>query len=157
MTREGEVTSGRGSLASEIADGILFACNLNSVRSPMAAEIARQVLGADVAVDSVGVYEGFADPFAAAVMEEAGYDLSAHAPKTFGEVQRRFGLIIALTPDAYREASALAERSGAVAEYWPIPNPSEVHGARDQILESYRQTRDELVKRIRSRFADPAA
>ncbi|MEL7029361.1 MAG: low molecular weight phosphatase family protein [Pseudomonadota bacterium] len=139
--------------ADEAPRAVLFACNLNSVRSPMAEAIAKAVMGADAAIDSVGVYEGFADPFAAAVMAEAGYDLSAHAPKTFADVaDARFDLIIALTPEAYRRAKELADRTGGRAEYWPIANPSEAHGSRDQIMDSYRQTRDDLVRSIDQRF-----
>ena len=42
---------------------VLFACNLNAVRSPMAAGLARQLLGKSVYVASAGVQKGEADPF----------------------------------------------------------------------------------------------
>ena len=47
---------------------VLFACGLNSVRSPMAAALLRQMLGTKLYVGSAGVRKGELDPFAAAAM-----------------------------------------------------------------------------------------
>jgi protein-tyrosine-phosphatase len=49
---------------------VLFACGMNSVRSPMAAALMRQMLGANVYVGSAGVQKGDLDPFAVAAMVE---------------------------------------------------------------------------------------
>jgi len=43
------------------------------------------------------------------------------------------------------------------AEYWPTMDPSVVAGNREQVLESYRSVRDNLLKTIRSRFGDVGA
>ena len=56
---------------------VLFACGMNAVRSPMAAGL----LAADVRqvasiVGSAGVQQGELDPFAVAVMDEIGIDIS---------------------------------------------------------------------------------
>ena len=45
---------------------VLFACGLNSVRSPMAAALLKQTLGAPLYVGSAGVRKGELDPFAVA-------------------------------------------------------------------------------------------
>jgi hypothetical protein len=40
-------------------------------------------------------------------------------------------------------------------EYWPIPDPSDTEGSREQKLDAYRAVRDSLMKRIRVRFSAP--
>ena len=154
MTDAGVIDTGKNNAGPTAPpETLLFACNLNSVRSPMAAGLARSLFGGAVGVDSVGVYEGLVDPFAQAVMQELELDLSGHAPKTFEDLKPgAFELIVALTPQAYEAAKEFAKDSAAVVEYWAIPNPSDVHGGRDQILESYRLTRDELRRNIERRF-----
>ncbi|MEO0880341.1 MAG: low molecular weight phosphatase family protein, partial [Pseudomonadota bacterium] len=58
----------------------MFVCNMNSVRSPMAAALLRAVAPEGFHVDSAGVYEGWLDPFAEAVMQEIGVTLEDHEP-----------------------------------------------------------------------------
>ena len=59
---------------------VLFACGMNSVRSPMAAALFRQMFGKTMHVGSAGVQKGEADPFVAAVMAEIGIDMANHKP-----------------------------------------------------------------------------
>ena len=47
---------------------VLFACGLNSVRSPMAACLLQQMFPHALYVKSAGVRKGELDPFAVAVM-----------------------------------------------------------------------------------------
>jgi len=65
---------------------VLFACGLNSVRSPIAAALFGQIFGRGVYVGSAGVRKGELDPFAVAVMAEIGLDISRHKPLTFEEL-----------------------------------------------------------------------
>jgi protein-tyrosine-phosphatase len=62
---------------------VLFACGLNSVRSPMAAALFGQIFGRSIYVGSAGVRKGELDPFAVAAMDEIGLDISRHKPVTF--------------------------------------------------------------------------
>ena len=48
---------------------VLFACGLNSVRSPMAAALLKQMLGTSLYVGSAGVRKAELDTFAAAELE----------------------------------------------------------------------------------------
>lgn len=128
---------------------VLFVCNLNSVRSPMAAAIL-QSMGA-VRVDSAGVYEGGLDPFVEGVLGEIGLSLGDYEPKAVSDVRlETFDLIVALTPEAATEARRFAPRERV--EFWPIDNPSDVRGGREALLDAYRAVRDELRGRIRARF-----
>ena len=140
---------------------MLFACGLNSVRSPIAAGQFGQIFGRAVYVGSVGVRKGELDPFAVAVMEEIGIDISRHKPITFEELEEweglNFDLIVTLSPEAHHRALELTRASAADVEYWPTEDPSAIEGNRAQRLEAYRQVREQLLARIRERFARPTA
>jgi protein-tyrosine-phosphatase len=135
---------------------VLFACGLNSVRSPMAAALFAQMFGRAIYVGSAGVRKGELDPFAAAVMEEIGLDISRHKPITFEELDEweglNFDLIITLAPEAHHRALEITRTSGIDVEYWPTADPSAVEGSRAQRLDAYREVRDQLEKHIRDRF-----
>lgn len=132
---------------------ILFVCNQNSVRSPMAAALLRLHQAAAAQVDSAGVYEGGLDPFVEMVMGELGVNMHEHEPKALEDIDLgAFNRIIALTPEA---ATALRRAAPeACIEFWDVENPSDERGGRDAILEAYRRVRDELTKRIHGRFPE---
>jgi len=138
---------------------VLFACGLNAVRSPIAAALFSQIFGRSIYVNSAGVRKGELDPFAVAVMEEIGVDISRHKPITFEELEDweglNFDLIVTLTPQAHHRALELTRTSAVDVEYWPTPDPSAIEGSRAQRLDAYRELRDQLLARIRERFAGP--
>ena len=132
---------------------VLFACSFNAVRSPMAAAIARHLFPVKIFVDSAGARRGELDPFAVAVMDEIGLDISRHRPQTFEDLEdSNFDLIISLAPEAHHKALDMTRTLAAEVEYWPTPDPQLATGSRDQILESYRAVRDGLDRRIRARL-----
>ena len=135
-------------------DAVLFTCNLNRVRSPMAAAMLRQRLGARVFVDSCGLKPADdVDPFAAAVMAEVGLDLAAHTPKGFDELEDdSFDLVISLTPEAHHRAVELARGRAVELEYWPVHDPTLEGGSREQRLTAYRNLRTELGRKLDARF-----
>jgi protein-tyrosine-phosphatase len=136
---------------------VLFACGMNSVRSPMAAALLKQMLGTSLYVGSAGVRKGELDPFAAAAMEEIGVDISAHRPLTFEELDDleglNFDLIVTLSPEAHHKALELTRTLAADVEYWPTADPTAIEGSREQRLNAYRDVRDQLLRRIRERFS----
>jgi protein-tyrosine-phosphatase len=135
---------------------VLFACGLNSVRSPMAAALLRQMLGTKLYVGSAGVRKGELDPFAAAAMEEIGIDIKAHRPITFEELEDleglNFDLIVTLSPEAHHKALELTRTLALDVEYWPTADPTAIEGSREQRINAYRNVRDQLLQRIRTRF-----
>src|SRR5271156_1995228 len=135
---------------------VLFACGLNSVRSPMAAGLFSQFFGRAIYVGSAGVRKGELDPFAVAAMEEIGIDISRHKPITFEELEDweglNFDLIVTLSPEAHHRALELTRTSAVDIEYWPTADPSAVEGNRAQQLDAYREVRDQLLAHIRARF-----
>jgi len=140
---------------------VLFACGLNSVRSPIAAGLFAQMFGRAIYVGSAGVRKGELDPFAVAVMDEIGVDISRHKPITFEELDDleglNFDLIITLAPEAHHRALELTRMSAVDVEYWPTVDPTDAEGSREQRLVAYREVRDQLLNRIRERFAGQRA
>jgi protein-tyrosine-phosphatase len=149
----------RGAQSTPLA--VLFACGLNSVRSPMAAALFTQIFGRAIYVGSAGARKGELDPFAVAVMAEIGIDMSRHKPVTFEELEEweglNFDLIVTLSPEAHHRALELTRTSAVDVEYWPTADPAGIEGSRTQRLDAYRELRDQLLARIRERFARPSA
>ena len=139
---------------------VLFACGMNSVRSPMAAGLFKHFFGRTY-VGSAGVRKGDLDPFAVAVMEEIGLDIARHKPMTFEEMEEweglNFDLIVTLSPEAHHRALELTRTIAADVEYWPTPDPTPTEGTREQRMDAYRAVRDQLARRIRERFAGQQA
>ena len=127
-------------MAQKLPQAVLFACNLNCVRSPIGAGLLRRRFGNRVFVDSCGLKPGEAvDPFAVAVMDEVGVDLERHAPKGFDDLEDgSFDLVISLTPQAQHRAVELTRASATDLAYWPTFDPTLVEGSRGARLEAYR-------------------
>ena len=136
---------------------ILFACGLNSVRSPIAAGLFAQMFGRAIYVGSAGVRKGELDPFAVAVMAEIGVDISRHKPITLEELEEleglNFDLIVTLSPEAHHRALELNRTNAVDVEYWPTADPTDIEGSREQRLDAYRAVRDQLMDKLRERFA----
>jgi protein-tyrosine-phosphatase len=135
---------------------VLFACGMNTIRSPIAASLFKHLFGATTYVGSAGVRKGELDPFAVAVMEEVGHDIARHKPMTFEELEDweglNFDLIVTLSPEAHHRALELTRTIAADVEYWPTVDPTGIEGSREQRLDAYRGVRDQLLARIRERF-----
>jgi protein-tyrosine-phosphatase len=150
-----------------VAGAVLFTCNFNRVRSPMAEALFKLMLGRDVFVDSCGLWRApvdddepgdaiQADPFVGMVMAEFGYQLTHHRTKTFDDLEdTSFDVVISLTPESQHRAVELARGRAAEIEYWPTADPTLVEGSRDVRLAAYRQARDEIAGRIAERFGAP--
>jgi protein-tyrosine-phosphatase len=141
-------------VSSPVLDAVLFACNLNQVRSPMAAALLQRRLGGRVYVDSCGLREGEGiDPFVVAVMAELSVDLSEQASKTFADLAPdSFDLIVCLTPEAHQRALTVSRGRAVEVELWPTEDPTAGGGSRDQRLALYRGVRDEIDRKIAARF-----
>jgi protein-tyrosine-phosphatase len=138
---------------ARLPSSVLFACTLNSIRSPMAAALLRKLHGRRVFVDSVGVRTAPVDPFAVAVMAEIGVDIKDHHAKSFDELEdTSFDLVISLSPDAQHTAVELTRSVACDVEFWPVLDPTGMEGSREETLNSYRVVRDQLQKRILERF-----
>ena len=138
----------------DLPSAVLFACTMNSVRSPMAEGILKFLHGTHIYVDSVGVRSAEVDGFAIAVMDEIGIDISGHKSKTFDDLEDSyFDLIIPMSPEAQHRAVEMTRVMAVEIEFWNTFDPSVIDpDDRDARLAAYRQVRDQLMERIQERF-----
>ena len=151
-------------MAQELPQSVLFCCDHNAVRSPMAEGIMKKFYGTDTYVQSVGVKNDLEiDGFSIAVCKEMDVELSRHRSRSFDEMEQwgddlsSFDLVIALSPASQRRALELTRFFHLDVEYWPILDPSGLGETREDRLASYRQTRDQIIERLIARFGPPTA
>jgi len=149
-------------VAEQLPQSVLFCCDHNAVRSPMAEGLMKKFYGNDTYVQSVGVHNDMKiDGFSVAVCQEMGVELSRHRSRSFNEMEEwgddlsSFDLVIALSPASQRRALELTRYFHLDVEYWPILNPTGLGEARETKLLCYRQARDQIVKRLVDRFGEP--
>lgn len=136
---------------------ILFMCGMNSIRSPMAEALARQLLPSGTYVASAGVRRGERDPFVDVVMDEAGISLGKRQPQTLDDLEDDyFDLIVTLAPEAHHAALELTRSMAVDVVYWPTPDPTLATGTRAQIVDAYREVRDHLERLIRQQLMPKA-
>ena len=138
---------------------VLFCCDYNAVRSPMAEGICKKMYGKSIFIQSVGVYHDIEiDGFAISVCEEIGVILERHRARSFSEMEEwgddisGFDLIVALSPASQRLALEYTRYFSLNIEYWPTLDPTNIGETREAKLQSYRLTRDQIMGRIRNRF-----
>lgn len=143
----------------KIPHSILFCCDHNAIRSPMAEGIMKRLYGRSAYVQSAGVKSDMEiDGFAIAVCDEIGVALSNHRSRSFEEMQAwgddlgGFDLIVALSPASQRLALELTRVFHLEIEYWPIMDPSGLAEGREAKLAAYRQTRDQIMSKMIERF-----
>lgn len=128
---------------------LLFVCGENALRSPMAEAMVKAWYGDAIYVDSVGLRPGGLNPFAVAIMEEIGIDISDHGAKGLdGLRDTAYDSIIALSDEAYERARSISEASAVEVLCWPIPDPSQADGNREMRLAAFREVRDTLKRSI---------
>ena len=95
------------------------------------------------------------DHFAETVMDEIGISISDHKPHTLRDLHdTSFDVIVTLSPEAHHQALELTRTMAVDVEYWPTFDATMMvgHGSREQILQAYREVRDQLFLRIKRRF-----
>ena len=154
--------TGADRVGEGLPQSVLFCCDHNAVRSPMAEGIMKKLYGPSVYVQSVGVKNDLEiDGFAVAVCQEIGVELSRHRARSFDELREwgddlsSFDLVIALTPASQRQVLELTRVFHLDVEYWPIMDPSGLGETRDDKLATYRQVRDQIRSRLLDRFGPP--
>ncbi|MEM9755890.1 MAG: low molecular weight phosphatase family protein [Pseudomonadota bacterium] len=146
-------------MADQFPSSVLFCCDYNSIRSPMAEGLMKQFYGHRAYVQSAGVKHDLEiDGFAVAVCAEIGVALERHRVRSFDEMQQwgddlsGFDLIVALSPASQRRALDLTRHYHLDVEYWQILDPSGLGETRDAKLAAYRQTRQQISDQMLTRF-----
>ncbi len=146
----------------KLPQSILFCCDHNAVRSPMAEGIMKKFYGTGTYVQSVGVKNDLEiDGFSIAVCQEVGVELSRHRSRSFDEMEdwgddlSSFDLVVALSPASQRRALELTRFFHLEVDYWPIMDPTGLGESRDAKLQMYRQSRDQIADRLIQRWGEP--
>ena len=124
---------------------LLFLCVANSARSQMAEGIARSLAPAAVQVSSAGSKPSRVNPLAIAALREIGLDISGHASKSVSELPRD-GVDAVITLCAEEVCPVWL---GAADRYhWGLPDPAGNGASEAEQLQSFRDVRDELRRRL---------
>lgn len=149
-------------MTHELPQSVLFCCDHNAVRSPMAEGLMKKFYGTDTYVQSVGVKNDLEiDGFSIAVCQEMNVELSRHRSRSFDEMEQwgddlsSFDLVIALSPASQRRALELTRFFHLEVEYWPILDPTGLGETRETKLVQFRAARDQIATRLQDRFGPP--
>ncbi|MBT8460357.1 MAG: low molecular weight phosphatase family protein [Boseongicola sp.] len=147
---------------ADLPQSVLFCCDHNAVRSPMAEGMMKKFYGQAAYVQSAGVYNDMEiDGFSVAVCSELGIELERHRSRSFDEMEEwgddlsGFDLVVALSPASQRRALELTRFFHLDVEYWPILDPTGLGEGREAKLASYREARDQIKSRMLARFGEP--
>lgn len=145
-----------------LPQSVLFCCDHNAVRSPMAEGIMKKFYGTDTYVQSAGVKsEMEIDGFSIAVCREIDVELERHRVRSFDEMQQwgddlsSFDLIVALSPASQRRVLDLTRYFHLDVVYWPILDPTGLAQTRSARLEAYRKTRDQIIGHMLAYWGPP--
>ena len=140
---------------------VLFCCNYNSVRSPMAEGVFKKLIGRKIFVQSAGVFDTLEiDGFTVKVCDEINVKLSKHRVRSLREMERgggfigSFDLIIPLTKESSEEVYKYSTYSSVMIEDWIVDEPMKDENNINQTIYSYRMTRDIIVEKVKKRFQD---
>lgn len=122
----------------------------------------KKLYGTGTYVQSAGVKNDLEiDGFCISVCQEIDVELSRHRSRSFDEMEQwgddisSYDLVIALSPASQRRALELTRFFHLDVEYWPIMDPTGLGESRQAKLESYRQTRDQILERLIARWGTP--
>ncbi|MCB9932318.1 MAG: arsenate reductase ArsC [Planctomycetes bacterium] len=124
---------------------ILFLCVQNSARSQLAEGVARKLAPPGVRVSSAGSQPAFVRPLAIEALAEIGVDAGAHTSKSIADVDAS-SVDVVITLCAEEVCPVFPHPVHKF--HWPLPDP-----AKEGTLETFRNTRDELQKRLSTLFA----
>ncbi|MFB9374602.1 hypothetical protein ACFFUB_11600 [Algimonas porphyrae] len=128
-----------------MSETVLFVCQLNMVRSPMAEGIAQKQ---GFMAQSCGLEPGDVDELMLAVMREVGIDMSAHQPKSLQDfADQTFDRVVAFSHDTKDAAEAVLGPDAPV-ELWTVPNPSSASYDVRAIMDNYRAIRSVITNRL---------
>ena len=131
--------------------GILFLCVANSARSQMAEGIARSLAPEEVKVMSASSHPADVRPEAVAVLKEIGIDISGHRSKNVSEIPPS-DVDTVVTLCAEEECPVFLGKARRL--HWGLPDPTSAGDTEEARMNAFRQTRDELRRRIAGFFKE---
>jgi len=136
-------------LAALAPKHILFLCVANSARSQMAEGVARSLAPEGVTVSSAGSVPTQVRPQAIEVLREIGIDISSHRSKAVEDVDAS-SVQAGITLCAEEVCPVFLGRAHRL--HWGLSDPAAAQGSPDEVLESFRNVRDQLRERLSYMF-----
>jgi len=131
---------------------IIFLCSYNSVRSQMAEGLMRHSFGDQYNVYSAGVACGGVSPYAVAVMNDIGIDISHQRSKTLHEFKgRHFDVVVTLC-DHGKEACVYCLPKGDLVLHHNFPAPNEIGLPKEELMKEFSEVRDQIQSWIVQQF-----
>ena len=126
---------------------VMFLCTANSCRSQMAEGFAKVYGRGLIEVYSAGLMAAAVHRRAAAVMKEAGIDISKQESKTIDEgLLRQMDIVVTLC--SYAENLCPSTPPGVRRIHWPVKDPVGITGTEEEIMNDFRRARDEIKERV---------
>jgi arsenate reductase len=123
----------------------LFLCVANSARSQMAEGLARSLAPAGVTISSAGSRPSKVNPLAIKALDEIGIDLRGHFSKSVDTIPAE-GVGVVITLCAEEECPVFLGKARRL--HWGLPDPGGAGLSDEQKLQSFRDVRDELRRRL---------
>ena len=133
---------------------LIFLCVANSARSQMAEGLARAAAPAGWRIHSAGSEPSVVHPLAIEALREVGIDISPCRSKGFDEVPLAEADFI-ITLCATEVCPAVG--GGIRQLHWPLPDPAAEGEMIRYQVEAFRETRDEIKKRLDAFWAEHTA
>jgi len=126
---------------------VLFLCTGNSCRSQMAEGWARQLGDSSFNVQSAGIESHGQNPYAIAVMQEAGVDISTQqSTRLTSDMLALADLVVTVCGHADEHCPVLP--AAVRKEHWPLEDPASATGSETEIKDVYRASRDDICRRV---------
>ncbi len=127
---------------------VMFLCTGNTCRSQMAEGFARELGKGIITPFSAGTRPaGIINPYAIAVMKEAGIDISSQTSKNIAaSLMNNMDMIVTLCGKA--EASCPMASPDVKRIHWAIDDPAQAKGTEVEIIDAFRSARDVIWARI---------
>ncbi|UCC56026.1 MAG: arsenate reductase (thioredoxin) [Gammaproteobacteria bacterium] len=127
---------------------ILFLCTGNSCRSQMAEGWGRHLSQAHD-FRSAGIEAHGKNPRAIAIMGEAGVDISGQdSTRLTDEMLGWADLVVTVCGHADDNCPVLPDTVRKV--HWPLEDPAKATGNEDEIMQVFRNSRDEIKERLQA-------
>jgi len=125
--------------------GMLFLCVANSARSQMAEGIARSMAPSEIKVWSAGSKPSQVRPEAITVLNEVDIDISSHRSKAVSEIDAsQVDTVVTLCGE--EECPVFLGKARRL--HWGLPDPAAITEGQEARLQAFRETRDELRRRL---------
>jgi arsenate reductase len=127
---------------------ILFMCVANSARSQLAEGVAKRVFGNKADIRSAGSQPTKVNPFAIRALSEVGADFRSLYSKSVDDLPRDFvdQLDYVITLCAEEVCPIIISKAKKL--HWPLPDPAGKIGSDDEQMTRFRNTRDDIRKRL---------